>query len=110
MSQSDAGMRIWNNFQRICKTQSKKPYIGMNRSLITGLTHLARISPHNNPALKFEKLIRDGKLDVGFLRLFRIKGIKEKNARFILRDLVAVLGLEAEVAKGDFFFSLSMFV
>jgi hypothetical protein len=101
MASPDAGTTIWNDFQRICKTQNKRPYIAMNRSLIIGLTHLAKTSPHANPALKFEELIRKGKLTEGFLRLFRIKGIKEKIARFLLRDLVSALELEDTVAERD---------
>jgi hypothetical protein len=97
----NGGRIIWTNFARICARQRKKPYRAMNEGLILGLARLARNSPGLNPAARFEQLIHSGRVVDSYLTLVRVRGIGDKIARFLLRDLVVALNLEDEIKERD---------
>ena len=104
IARADSGELIWKDFVKLCVEEKKRPNEKNNKGVVVGLTRLAKKSPNQNIATRFERQISQGKLAEAYLDLIRNKGIGDKIARFLLRDFVAISGLEDQVPNTDLHF------
>ena len=104
ITRADSGKLIWKEFVKLCAEEKKRPNEKNKKGLVVGLTRLAKKSPNQNIATRFERQISKGELAEAYLDLIRNKGIGDKIARFLLRDFVAISGLENQVPNTDLHF------
>jgi len=98
----------WTHFVQICKMKFQyihhKKGFGenerLNKTVVQGIVKLAQASNHFNP---FEELCSKLPADTvaAFFLLRNIKGIGDKIAAFLLRDIVSMTGLDDEIQRQD---------
>lgn len=89
---------VWKEFERLCKMQGIGVNKKLNEGVIKGLITLGKESLNNdyNPFGYITQKIQNSMTDA-FLALRNIKGIADKVASFLLRDMVSILDFEAKV-------------
>jgi hypothetical protein len=101
-TQPEPGKMVFEEFKAICGALPKRK--GSNDNLngvIAGLTDLAA-KVRQSPVLWIrDKIAGAGRVEPVFVELLNIRGIGEKLASFILRDIVWLYELERGIEKGD---------
>jgi len=98
LKQEDAPDIVWRRFVEGCKPKGVNERL--NKGVVIGLVGLAKRSHEESANLllffrsKIEKYVPDA-----FILLRKIKGIGDKIAAFILRDVVTVLSLEEKIPR-----------
>lgn len=96
MSMEEAPDIVWRKFKKLCHENGMKPNENLNEGAIKGMIELARISEEYNPFRYFESNLPEGTLEV-YTFLVSFRGIGEKIASLIMRDVFSVLNLEREI-------------
>ncbi|MGB9694262.1 MAG: hypothetical protein ACPLYF_05400 [Fervidobacterium sp.] len=91
---------VWAEFERICEKQGKGVNKRVNEGVIKGLTKLSKESfqCNYNPLGYIINKIESSMTDA-FLTLRSIKGIGDKIASFLLRDIVCMLNAEMKIPQ-----------
>jgi hypothetical protein len=89
---------VWAEFEKLCKEEGIGVNKRLNEGVIKGFVELCKeSSKHNyNPFSYVATKIPNSMTDA-FLILRNIKGIGDKVAAFLLRDMVCIMDLEAKV-------------
>ena len=95
---SSSPQTLWFEFEELCKKENKGANQFVNKSVVKGFVKLAQASFQNNynPFNYMASKIYSSTTDA-FLTLRNIKGIGDKISSFILRDMVCILEVEAEI-------------
>jgi hypothetical protein len=96
MQRQDAPDVVWEKFLAECDEAGIKPYVKLNKPIVTRLVEFAQQAENNNLFSFFGQKIRESAPEA-FCLLRNIKGIGDKIAAMLLRDVVALLNLEKEV-------------
>ena len=104
MKKSNAPDVLWNQFKKLCKDKGMGVNEKNNKGVVIGLLKLAQNSKNNNPILYIKKCTNNGLLEKAFITLTNMKGIGDKVASFILRDVVYIFNLEKDVPSKDLMF------
>jgi hypothetical protein len=91
---------VWVEFERICEKQGKGVNKRVNEGVIKGLIKLSKESfqCNYNPLGYMINEIESSMTDA-FLHLRNIKGIGDKIASFLLRDIVCILDAEMKIPQ-----------
>jgi hypothetical protein len=96
IQRQDAPDMVWKKFSAECRAAGIKSYEELNKPIVTSLVRLAQQIEDNNLFSFFGQEIRRS-VPEAFKLLRDIKGIGDKIAAMLLRDIVALLNLEEEV-------------
>ena len=98
IAKEDAPELAWTEFENICLSQGKGVNKRVNEGVVKGLIRLAQESKDYdyNPFQYIGKKVQSSMTDA-FIALTNIKGIADKIAPFLLRDLVCILDLEQKI-------------
>lgn len=98
IKKNDAPELVWNRFKDICSSQSKGVNKRVNEGVVKGLIRLTKGSKNYDYNLfrYIGEMARDSMTDA-FIKLRNIKGIGDKIAPFLLRDLVCILDFEEKI-------------
>ena len=98
ITKENASELAWAEFERICLSQNIGVNRRVNEGVVKGLIRLAQESKDYdyNPFQYIRKKVQSAMTDA-FIALTNIKGIADKIAPFLLRDLVCILDLEEKV-------------
>jgi hypothetical protein len=92
----DAPDMIWEKFLAECDEAGIKPYVKLNKPIVTSFVKFAQQAENNNLFSFFGQKIRESVLKA-FCLLRTITGIGDKITAMLLRDVVVLLDLEEEV-------------
>lgn len=101
---SDAPDALWNQFKNFCEEQGTGVNEKNNKGVVIGIARLAQNSENNNPILYMKDCAANSLLEKAFITLTSMKGIGDKIASFLLRDVVCIFDLEKEVPSKDLIF------
>ena len=95
---NDAPELVWTEFENFCMKQGKGVNRRVNEGVVKGLVRLVRESGDYNYNLfhYIGKKVQSSMTDA-FIILRNVKGIGDKIAAFLLRDIVCILDLEETV-------------
>lgn len=98
ITDTNAPELAWTEFENICLSQGKGVNKRVNEGVVKGLVRLAQESKDYgyNPFRYIGKKVERSMTDA-FIALTNIKGIADKIAPFLLRDLVCILDREEKI-------------
>lgn len=103
----EASQRLWNEFVRVCEEHRRKVNEQLNRGLLEGLAEFAtRIYREdeigNIWTTIHQAIVRSGRVEPIYQTIVEIRGIGPKVGSLLLRDMVALYNLEADILPLDY--------
>jgi len=94
----NADQIVWTEFERFCMRKNRGINKRLNEGVVKGFVSLVKEFPKfdNNP-FRYLAQKMENSMTEAFLTLRNIKGIGDKIATFLLRDIVCILNLETKV-------------
>jgi hypothetical protein len=104
--QQDDAYSLWQEFVHICEERSRKPAEQLNRGLVAGIAELAQEVYRLDGVGSITDWILQGierhrRIEPQFLRIVDIRGVGPKTTATVLRDIVFLADVEADVEHQD---------